>query len=384
MRDGVTSQNWIDGPFNRWGFVHVRELTRTARIGGSSVALPPLPRRLDTLGGFEFEHRGRRWRFDEMLEATFTDGVMVAVDGVVTFEQYGGVMRPTDTHLLMSVSKSLTSTLAGVLVGQGVIDLDATVPDYVTRLHGTAWSGCTLQHLLDMRAGTNFDEENYDDPNSHGRLIEQISGYTTAVRTDLPANTYDWIESLDNDSVHGGPFKYRSILPDVLAWVMSEATGRTFADLFSEHIWSHVANRDADIIVDSAGFPVVEGGICTTLEDLCRFGLMCLHDGAVDGQQIVPSEWIRRPVTRDQELIDAFVLPPQAGRAGPNACYRDFWWVYDSVAGIYCGLGINGQMLMIHRPSNTVIAKFSTWPDRMDYGLADLTDAAMLALCTSV
>jgi hypothetical protein len=33
-------------------------------------------------------------------------------------------------------------------------------------------------------------------------------------------------------------------------------------------------------------------------------------------------------------------------------------------------------MLMIHRPSNTVIAKFSTWPDRMDYELADLTDAA--------
>ena len=87
---------------------------------------------------------------------------------------------------------------------------------------------------------------------------------------------------------------------------------------------------------------------------------------------------VRRLATRT--LIDAFVLPRQAGRAGPNACYRDFWWVYDSVAGIYCGLGINGQMLMIHHPSNTVIAKFSTWPDRMDYGLADLTDAGLLAL----
>jgi len=307
----------------------------------------------------------------------------VVVDGVVTFEHYGGAMRATDTHLLMSVSKSLTSTLAGVLVGRGVIDLDATVPDYIASLRGTAWDGCTLQHLLDMRAGTRFDEDDYDDPDSHGRLIEQISGYTSAVRSDLPANTYEWIAQLDNDGEHGGPFKYRSILPDVLAWVMSEATGRTFAELFSEHIWSHVASRDADIIVDSAGFPVVEGGICTTLEDLARFGLMCLHDGVVDGRQIVPKEWVRRPTTRDQALIDAFVLPPQAGRAGPNACYSDFWWVYDSVAGIYCGLGINGQMLMIHRPSNTVIAKFSTWPDRMDYGLADLTDAAMLALCGS-
>jgi len=383
MRDGVNSRNWIDGPFNRWGFVHVRELTRTARIGGSDVQRDPLPRRSEELGAFGFEHAGRRWRFDEMLESTFTDGVMVVVDGVVVLEQYGGEMRPTDTHLLMSVSKSLTSTLAGVLTGQGVIDPGATVPEYITKLRGTAWDGCTLQHLLDMRAGTRFDEENYDDPDSHGRLIEQISGYTSPVRTDLPANTYDWIGQLDNEAAHGGPFKYRSILPDVLAWAMSEATGQPFADLFSEHIWSHLAARDADIIVDAAGFPVVEGGICTTLEDLARFGLMCLRDGVADGQQVVPADWILRPVTRDQELIDAFVLPRQAGRAGPDACYRDFWWVYDSVAGIYCGLGINGQMLMIHRPSNTVIAKFSTWPDRMDYGLADLTDAAMLALCAS-
>jgi len=378
--EGVNSQNWIDGPFNRWGFLHVRELTRTARIGGSAVPLDPLPRRNQAIGGFTFDHAGRRWRFDEMLQATFTDGVMVVVDDEVAFESYGGHMRPEDTHLLMSVSKSLTSTLAGVLAGRGAIDLDSFVPDYIRELRGTAWEGCTLQHLLDMRAGTQFDEDNYDDPDSHGRLIEQISGYTSAVRTDLAANTYEWIARLDNAREHGGPFQYRSILPDVLAWVMCEATGQTFAELFSEHIWSRVANRDADIIVDAAGFPVVEGGICTTLEDLARFGLMCLHDGVVDGRQVVPPEWMRRPTTRNQDLIDAFVPPPQERRAGPNACYRDFWWVYDSVAGLYCGLGINGQMVMIDRPANVVIAKLSTWPDRMDYALADLTDAAMLAL----
>jgi CubicO group peptidase (beta-lactamase class C family) len=165
---------------------------------------------------------------------------------------------------------------------------------------------------------------------------------------------------------------------------MCEAAGQTFPELFSQHVWSHLAGRDADIIVDAAGFPVVEGGICTTLEDLARFGLMCLQGGEFGGRRIVPAEWMRRPTTRDQELIDAYVLPVQAGRAGPDACYHDYWWVYDSVAGIYCGLGINGQMLMIHHPSNTVIAKFSTWPDRMDYALADLTDAGLLALCASL
>ncbi len=315
-----------------------------------------------------------------MLETTFTDGLMVVHDGAVVFERYGGLMRPGDTHLLMSVSKSLTSTLAGVLVGRGAISPDAVVTDYIQSLRGSSWEDCTVQHLLDMRAGTKFNEDDYDDPDSDGRLIEQVSGYTAMVRADLPANTYQWIAEVANTEPHGGPFRYRSILPDALAWVMCEATGRSFPELFSQHIWSKFASDDADIIVDAAGFPVVEGGICTTLEDLARFGVMCLQDGRYGDQQIVPAEWMRRPRTRDQELIDAFVLSRESERSGPDACYRDYWWVYDSVAGIYCGLGINGQVLMIHHPSNTVIAKFSTWPNRMDHTLADLTDAALLAL----
>jgi CubicO group peptidase (beta-lactamase class C family) len=383
-RDGANSTNWIDAPFNRWGFLHVRELTRTARIGRSPRPVDPLPRRSSELETFTFAHGDRRWTLPEMLDATFTDGLMVVHDGAVLLEQYGGVMRPSDTHLLMSVSKSLTSTLAGVLIGRGVISPGAVVTDYIHGLRGSSWEGCTVQHLLDMRAGTRFDEEDYDDPDSDGRLIEQVSGYTAPLRHDLPGDTYQLIAEATNAEPHGGPFRYRSILPDALAWVMCEATGQSFPELFSQHIWSKFAADDADIIVDAAGFPVVEGGICSTLEDLARFGVMCLQDGRFGDQQIVPAEWMRRPQTRDQELIDAFSISRESSRAGPHACYRDFWWVYDSAAGIYCGLGINGQVLMIHHPSNTVVAKLSTWPDRMDYRLGDLTDAGLLALCDAL
>ncbi|HEY0521396.1 MAG TPA: serine hydrolase [Ilumatobacteraceae bacterium] len=382
-RGAADSTNWIEPPHNRWGFLHVRELTRTARITAAAHAVTPLPRQLADLSGFQFDHAGRRWTVAEMLDTTYTDGFMVIHDGAVVMEHYGGLMQPSDRHLLMSVSKSLTAVLAGVLVGRGEIDATSLVTDHIPALEGTSWDGCTLQHLLDMRAGTRFDEDDYENPDSEGRLIEQISGYTSPTRADLPANTFEWIPTLVNGGDHGGPFQYRSILPDVLAWVMCAATGRTFHELFAEQVWSQVASSDADIIVDSAGFPVVEGGICTTLEDLSRFGLMCLQEGTLDDRQIVPRDWMRRPTTYDAELIQAFVLPLQAGRAGPNSCYHDCWWVYDSVEGIYCGLGINGQMLMIHRPSNTVITKFSTWPHRMDYELADLTDAGLLALCQS-
>lgn len=298
-------------------------------------------------------------------------------------DRYFDGAQPFDTHLLMSVSKSLTSTLVGLLAEQGLIDVDATVPCYVTELAGPVWDGCTLQHLLDMRAGTFFDEGDYSDPNSLGRLTEEISGYVPRTRHDLAPDTRTLIRQLANIGEHGGPFVYRSILTDVLAWVMESVTGERFHELFGRHVWSRIgAERDADVIVDSTGFATVEGGICTTARDLARFGLMMLHDGVVDGEQVVPADWIGRLRSHQPELIDAFEAEARSGST--NSCYHDQWWIDDAAAGRYGGYGINGQRLAIDHPSNTVIVKFSTWPLRHDDTLEAVTDAGFAAICADL
>ena len=56
------------------------------------------------------------------------------------------------------------------------------------------------------------------------------------------------------------------------------------------------------------------------------------------------------------------------------------WWIWDAEAGIYGGYGINGQQLLIHRPTRTVIARFSTWPDRWDDRLARYADVANMTI----
>jgi len=375
----VTPDNWIEGPFNRWGFLHVRELARTARIPRGDGPVAPLEADPRDLGSLTVAFEGAAVPLAAALEHTYTDGICVVQDGRVVFEHYVDGMRADDTHLLMSVSKSLTATLIGVLAGQGVLDPDGLVTDYIAALRGTAWEGCTLQHLLDMRAGTRFDEEDYENPYSDGVLIEQISGYRPSRRSDLPANTYAWIMALTNDGVHGGPFRYRSILTDVLAWAAAEVTGTRFPDLFSRLIWSRIgAERDAEVIVDAAGFAVVEGGICTTLRDLARFGVMHLNDGAAGEERVVPAAWIARLLERDEALIAAYDRD-LLGHL-PNAFYHDQWWVWDAAAGIYSGYGINGQQLLIHRPTRTVIARFSTWPTRSDERLFRYAEATNLAV----
>ena len=382
----ATSANWIDSPFNRWGYSHVRELTRTASAGRGAGPVWVLPERPTDLDRAVLQHDGETFTYTEMLHATYTDACVVIHDGEIVFEYYDIGIRPDQQHLLMSVSKSLTATLIGMLVQQGLVATDALVTSYLPALRSTSWEGCTVQHLLDMRGGVAFTEHDMDDPESDGVLLEQVSGYTRSdttrgVRTDLPTNTYDWIRLLPNQQAHGGPFVYRSILIDVLGWIAEEVTGERFAELFSRLIWSRIgAEHAADLIVDAAGFPVVEGGFCATARDLARFGLMHLRRGNVAGEQVVPSGWVDRVTQRDQELIDTFAAGYSADPENPEAYYHDCWWVWDAALGRYGGYGLGGQSLLIDRTTNTVVVKLSSWPKRTDPLLASFADVANEAL----
>ena len=65
--------------------------------------------------------------------------------------------------------------------------------------------------------------------------------------------------TLQNDGPHGGPFRYRSILTDVLAWVIERAAGERLHELISRELWQPMgAEFDAEITVDRPRQP--DGG----------------------------------------------------------------------------------------------------------------------------
>ena len=279
----------------------------------------------------------------------------------------------------MSCSKSLTSILCGVLAGRGLLAPDDLVTDHLPELAGTAWEGCRLQHILDMRTGNawDYDVDEY--------TILDVSDYREHdLHGTIPRDTETWIRTIGRGPHdHGtGPFRYCSLATDVLGWVLERAGGAAFPELFSREVWSRIgAEADAQIMLDRSGFAVAEGGFCTTLRDLARFGLMCLEDGAALGEQVVPPEWIARVRVRDERLIDAFRASADADPDEPDAFYHDKWWVHDGPRGIYAALGMNGQSILVHRPARVVIAKFSTFPHALDWELFALHHAGMIAVC---
>ena len=358
----VTLANWQEPPFNRWAFQHVAELIPTARIPRGEGAVWGLPREERDLSDLSIDRNGDAVGLGGFLEQTYTDGILVLLGGRVVYEEYLNGMRPDSRHLLMSVSKSVTSAVCGVLVERGLLAPSDLVTQHLPELLGTSWDGCTVRALLDMRAGTRFDED-YANLEADVRVYEQI--YLWRPRTDrgLPDDITTYYATLENAGPHGGPFDYRSVLTDVLAWVMERAAGTRFADMVSRELWEPMgAEYDAEITVDGHGNPMADGGVSCTLRDLARFGLLLARGGRREERAVIPEAWIADTLSADGDTVAAFEGSLDSREFPPGAYYRNQFWVIDPEAPIFMCSGINGQTVLVHGPADVVIAKFSTWP----------------------
>ena len=380
----VTLANWQDPPFNRWAFQHVRELIPTARIPRGTGPVWRLAADHRDIAGIRFRSDDRELSVAEMLADTHTDGFLVLHRGRIVTEQYFNGLAPDVPHLLMSVSKSVTSTVAGVLAGRGLLDASALVTDIVPELRASSFEGATVQHLLDMRAGTRFDED-YDNPEADVRTYERVYLWRPDDGQARPDDALGYFATLQNDGPHGGPFRYRSILPDVLAWVLERAAGTRLHELIARKLWQPMgAEFDADITVDARGNPMADGGICATLRDAARFGQLFLQRGQAGGREIVPASWI-------DDTIRGAPDGPAAFRAGDGpdgyplgAHYRNCWWVRDPGLPFYHASGINGQHVFVHVPSQTVVVKLSTWPAAWREDWLKLTVCGVTAVTTAL
>jgi len=374
----VTLANWQDPPFNRWAFQHVRELIPTARISRGSGRPLRLPRAERDLNSLVFRSGARELTVGEMLAETYTDGFLVLHRGKIVTEQYFNGMAPDTPHLLMSVSKSVVSSVAGILASRGQLDVSAQVEKVVPELAGTSFEGATVQHLLDMRAGTHFDET-YDNPESDVRTYERVYLWRPDGVEARPADALAYYATIYNDGEHGGPFRYRSILTDVLGWVVEKAGGGRLHELIAELLWQPMgAEFDAEITVDAHGNAMADGGICATLRDLGRFGLLFARGGgaAVRRRPVVPAGWIRDTIAGAPDGPQAFVAAGHEPGFPPGAHYRNCWWVDEPAVPFFQAAGINGQNVFVHVPSQTVVAKFSTWPTALSSKIGVTTDAA--------
>ena len=112
------------------------------------------------------------------LEQTYTDGLSVVLKrGAIRVRALSSTgMDERTLHLSQSVAKSFTGTLAGILAGRSVIDVEAAITDVLPELQSTAYRGATIRQILDMASGVRFTED-YTDPSSDMARADVASGW---------------------------------------------------------------------------------------------------------------------------------------------------------------------------------------------------------------
>lgn len=355
--------DWDRPPWNRWSFQRVRQFLPTAPIArGTKVSA--LDSRPEDITGIAFTtDAGEEKTIARMMDDTYTDGMLIVLDGKVIHESYHNGMQPHTLHLLQSVSKSITATAGAGLIADGLLDPAAPVTEYLPELEATAWKGASLQQVLDMTTGVRYNES-YEERGSDIGKTDFACGWKPAPQgedtSDWPRCIFDQIVTLtDQEAAHGSRFLYRSIETDVLAHAMERAAGQRLPQIISERLWAPMgAEFGADITVDSSGYGLACGGISASLRDLARFGLTLLNGGAADGRQVVPRAWIEDVRSGSHGLFS------DHGRAYfPNGRYRNQFWIEDADKQGHLCLGVFGQMIYVSPERGMVAVKLSTWPE---------------------
>jgi CubicO group peptidase (beta-lactamase class C family) len=319
------------------------------RVIRRAASPSPLPqgRRIELPKAFEYQ--GRSLDTAEFLSEMETTGLIVLRDGQVMFEDYWLGNDASTQSIGWSVSKSFVSALIGIAVQEGAI---ASVEDPVTRyapeLAGGAYDGVRLKDVLQMSSGARWNED-YSDPNSdiaaYGRVMAgggSLDAFAAGCVREREPGTFN---------------RYNSTDTHVLGMVLRRSTGRSLAEYLREKLWAPLGmEADGFWMVDCAGAEMAGVGLNAVLRDYARLGCCYLNDGAWNGAQVVPRDWVAASVTPDA----LHLRPGRRASAERSLGYGYQWWVPDD-SGAYGAIGVYNQFVWVDPASRTVIAKTSAF-----------------------
>ena len=338
---------FADGSFRkfpelRWSWSNIRQLVPTVGVWRGPGPTSVLPRAERDLGSVKLTTMdGRPMTFGQALEETYADGIAVLHRGRVVFERYFGALEPHKQHIAMSVTKSFTGVLAGILVAEGKLDPAAPVTAYVPELEPSAFGDATVEQVMDMTTGLKYTEV-YTDADFDVWAMRRANGMAPPEPGAPPISLLEYLATQKKQGEHGRVFAYKTVNTDVLAWMARRITGKTLAAQLSTRIWQPMgAEEDAHYTVDRLGVESGGGGLNTTLRDLVRFGEVMRNRGHFNGRQIVPAS----VVDGIAKGGDPKKFTPAGYATLPGWSYHNQWWVSHNAHGAYMARGIHGQSI---------------------------------------
>jgi CubicO group peptidase (beta-lactamase class C family) len=324
-----------------------------------------------------YKFGGKNYAMPDLLDRTFTTGILVVKNDAIVYEQYFRGNSASARNTSWSIAKSFISALVGIAIAEGKINsVNDPITKYVPELINSGYNNVPIKHILQMSSGVRFDE-GYSNPTSDiNELLPKLFLYARPMDRAI----FDF----PSDKASGKDLNYMSLDSHVLGLLLRRVTGRNIADYFQEKLWQPIgAEFDASWLTDLYGTEVTFCGLNATLRDYAKFGLLYLHEGNLNGKQIIPQSWIKESVLPDRPDL-------QAGATDFNEYagfgYQYQWWIppHPNTDGEFVALGHRGQFLYINPKHQVVIVKTSAAEESLTSEIRLETIALLRAIVNSL
>ena len=309
---------------------------------GDRLSNDPLPREID--------ERVLRQAIDAAFEpaAGLTAAFLVTYKGRLIGERYGDGIDQDTSLESWSMGKSVTGTLMGVLIKQGVYQLDQPAPIPEWQAPGDPRSKIRIVDILQMSSGLRIIAPQDPDYDAAGPYPDHVFLYTGSV------DSFKYAATRPLQWPPGTVGRYHNTDPVLINYLIRLGVERRSEDYLSfpqRALFDKIGVRTMVIETDPFGNFLLQGSEYASARDWARLGNLYLQDGVWNGEQILPegySEFVRT------------VAPAWA--ADNNPVYGAFFWLnnlgsFPVPKSAYYMSGAGGQTTLIVPSHDLVVVR---------------------------
>ncbi|MEI6233943.1 MAG: serine hydrolase [Planctomycetota bacterium] len=205
--------------------------------------------------------------------------LMIVRHGHVIAEGWWTPYSAQSPHVLWSLSKSFTSTAAGLAISEGKMGLDDEMlkafPEDAPAEPGANLKLMRVSDLLRMQTGHQQEPK---------RLPDQA-----------------WTKTFLNQPVPFKPgthFLYNSMGTYMVSAMVQKATGKTVLEYLQPRLFEPLGIEKPTWELSPQGICAGGWGLAIRTEDIAKFGQLYLQKGNWNGKQLVPETWVAAATAR--------------------------------------------------------------------------------------
>jgi len=270
-----------------------------------------------------------------------TRSVIVIYKDKIIAEKYAPGIDKNSKILGWSMTKSITATMFGILQKQGKMDINKPAP--IAEWANDERAKITVNDLLHMNSGLEWEED-------YTKICDA---------TQMLFQAEDMTQSQLHKPLVGKPterWNYSSGTSNLLSGILRKQfkTHQEYLDFWYSALIDKIGMYSMLVETDMAGNYVGSSYSWATTRDWAKFGLLYLHKGNWNGDQLFDESWAK------------YVATPTNGSNGKYGAH--FWlnaggYFPDAPRDMYSANGYQGQKVFIIPSQDLVVVRMGLTED---------------------